>query len=212
MVRKGYIERQLEGLAQVLARLAGLPDLGEAAMRRRLSEACRELTGLDLGTLSTLSDATLLGCFASGDRTRRAANAAVAARLLEERARIEPTGGPALRRKALLLAAEAIALEPVLREGEFRTGFERLRRWVETTGNTPMVRAALAGADEALGRHAAAESAWIGLEDDGDATAKANRIAFYVRLLELPDDELANGGLPREEILEMLRDCEGTSG
>jgi hypothetical protein len=211
MVRKGYVERQLEGLALVLARIAGLPDPGVDASRRKLEEACRELTGLDLGTLASLSDATLLGCFAAGDRARRAGNAAVAARLLEERARLESGGAPGLRRKALLLAAEAVALEPALRTGAFREAFERLRGHSGGPGAPPIVRAALAQADEAVGRLAAAESAWMRLEDDGDPAAMANRLDFYVRALELPDSEIEAGGLSREEILEMLRHCEGTS-
>jgi len=211
MVRKGYVERQLEGLAQMLVRLAGLPDAGIEGTRRQLASACRELTGLDLDTLSSFADATLLSCFASGDRARRAANAAIASRLLEARARIDPARSAMLRSKALLLAAEGIRLEPSLRDGDFLEHFEALRGWVVAENRPAIVRGALACADEALGRFSAAESGWIDLEDDGDPEARENRIGLYLRLLELPNDSLIAGGLAREEILEMLHICEGTS-
>lgn len=209
MVRKGYIEQQIEGLAQAMARMLRLGGDGPEAIRRELGASCRELTGLELETLLSMSDETLLGLFAGGDRTRRAANAHVASRLLVERARLDRTVARPALRKALLLAAEGVVLEAALRAPEHRALFEQLRAALPDTDRTPMLRRQLARADEALGAFAKAEDAWYGMEDDRVDGAREERLAFYTRLLDLPDDEIEAGGLTREEIHSAQADATG---
>lgn len=200
MLRKGYIQQQLEGLALALSKLLGLGgDRGE--LLREIGLSCKELTGLEMDTLLGVSDATLLGLFSGGDKTRRAGNAFVAAQLLMEHARVERGAARGALRKALMLYAEALALEPSLRTPEHVARFERLRTGLPDADKPAMVRRQLARAQEALGHFARAEDEWYGLRDSGAEHAESDTRAFYVRLLALTDEEIEAGGLTREEIL-----------
>ena len=108
MLRKGYIQQQIEGLATALGTIFGI-ELDKSDVLKRLGSSCRNLTGLDLDTLLRLDDATLLGMFAGGDRTRTAGNAFVAAQFLLQRAKADPTQGRVARRKALLTLRDPIS-------------------------------------------------------------------------------------------------------
>jgi hypothetical protein len=86
LVRKGYLEQQIEGLAVAMARLLGLDALDRAGALGEIQLAARDLTGLNPDSLIALSDDSVLTMFTGGDRTRTAGNSYVMARLLMERA------------------------------------------------------------------------------------------------------------------------------
>lgn len=203
MLRKGYIQQQLEGLGQALGMLFGL-ELSQREVLQRLGTSCKNLTGLDLDTLLRLDDTTLLGLFSGGDRTRTAGNAFVAAQFLLQRAKADPTVARAARRKAFLLYSEALALEACLRTEDYRAELESLLAEVESTEASPPVLRQAARVHEALGALDRAENYHIYLQDAAAQGAKSDALAFYERLLTFPEDELAAGGLPREEILSAL--------
>jgi Family of unknown function (DUF6483) len=203
MLRKGFVQQQIEGLATALASVFGI-ELTKEDVVKRLGTSCKNLTGLDLDTLLKLDDATLLGMFAGGDRTRTAGNAFVAAQFLLQRAKAEPTLGRVARRKALLLYAEALALESSLRSKDYLAEFEALLSEVEVTDRTAHVLRQAARAMEALGHYARAENYHFHLQDSHVDNAADGAREFYRRLLELPDHELEAGGLPREEIQTAL--------
>jgi hypothetical protein len=61
MVRKSYIERQVEMLGQVLARILGMKERGDASGALEAVRAGgRQLAGMDLDTLARLSDEAVL--------------------------------------------------------------------------------------------------------------------------------------------------------
>lgn len=203
MLRKGFVQQQIEGLSQALAAIFGI-ELTKEDVLKKLGTSCKNLTGLDLDTLLRLDDATLLGMFSGGDRTRTAGNAFVAAQFLLQRAKADPTLARVARRKAVLLYAEALALESSLRSSEFVGEFESLLSEVEAADPTAHVLQQAARVREALGHYALAENYHFHLRDRATDHAVEAARAFYVRLLELPDAELEAGGLPRTEVLEAL--------
>ena len=205
MLRKGFVQQQIEGLAQALATIFGI-ELTKEDVVRKLGTSCKNLTGLDLDTLLKLDDASLLGMFSGGDRTRTAGNAFVAAQFLLQRAKAEPVQARVARRKALLLYAEALALESSLRSREFLAEFEALLTEVEATDRTAHILRQAARALEALGYYDRAENYHFHLQDSHVDNAADGAREFYERLLELPDHELEAGGLPRDEIQTALAD------
>ncbi len=207
MVRKGYVEQQIEGLARAIARMLALEDVGPEARLREIDRLCRAHTGFDLAYWCTR-----VGQRARGDRSvlgDDAVQTLAAARLMAEAAHIQPEKRQLWAARAILLAADAVGREPDWATGPAAPWFDMIRGSVDDAHRTPDLRAALAEWDEASGRLLAAESAWMALEDDGIPWASEQRSAFYGRLLERSDEELVSAGLPREEILEMLSFCEG---
>ncbi len=84
--RKGYVEQQIEMLAEVLARILTGKESGhyEAALAEA-ADACKRLTGLNLATLTMLPDETLLNLFRMGGGLDPA-RCVIAARLLDAQA------------------------------------------------------------------------------------------------------------------------------
>ena len=127
--RKGYIEQQIEMLAEVLARILTGKDSGryEAALAEA-ADACKKMTGLNLTTLTMLPDETLLNLFRMGgglDPTR----CVIAARLLAAQADVYETqnrtvAAQASLHKALVLLLEALRSEEGLRTASYHAQVE----------------------------------------------------------------------------------------
>ena len=152
MLRKGYLEQQIEGLAQAIARLMGLglDAADKDAALKEIALAGRDLAGLNLDTLLSLSDDSVLSMFTGGDRSRTAGNAYVCARLLAQRAERDPALARRARRKGLLLFAEALHLERTLHSPEILAEFGALLKSVPPADVTPLLAQRLALAAEAI--------------------------------------------------------------
>ena len=212
MVRKSYIERQVEMLGQVLARVLGLKERGDASGALDAVRAGgRQLAGMDLDTLARLSDEAVLSLLTSPQTgVLDAGKAVIAAALLDEQAQIRESQGEtnaarAARSKAAVLLSEALVQEKELR-APFRERFANLAAALATGGGpvTAGLLRHLARGHEALGDFGHAEDALIALRETGDSDAADAARAFYERLLTLPDAELVRGGLPRDEVQEGL--------
>jgi hypothetical protein len=207
--RKGYLERQIEGLAAVVAKLLRLKTDGDGANAlREIQAGCKNLTGLDIDTFATLPDHTILGLLTSNDELD-AGKAVVAAVLLAEQAEIHArrgSGAPAAlarRRKAFTLLAEALVARPELRrEPDLRARADDLVAHLGELSGAPLHR--LFRLREALGEYARAEDALFALREQKHPGIARDAGAFYRRLLELDDDALTAGGLPRDEVEDAL--------
>lgn len=135
MVRKGYLQQQIEALAAVVARLAGLKADAEnsvaADMETALSDArkgAREITGLDIDALVALPQATALHLLTTNGGHLDAGRAVVVAVLMAEQADLLAADGDNDHRDAIqvrrdlagILLSRALVQEPTLRTEEFK--------------------------------------------------------------------------------------------
>ena len=118
--RKGYVEQQIEMLAEVLARILTGKESGryEAALAEA-ADACKRMTGLNLATLTVLPDETLLNLFRMGGGLDPA-RCVIAVRLLAAQADVyeaqnRTAVAQASLHKALVLLLEAMRFEEALR-------------------------------------------------------------------------------------------------
>lgn len=211
MLRRGYVQQQIDALGLFLARLLRLRQESppDAALRELLAGA-RSLLGLDLDTVALLPEAMLPSLFHQVGQFD-AAGAATAGTLLAQQAEIFETGlhRPAdaapRRLRALALLAEALAHEPLLRTADFRARVADLEGRLADEPLSNTLRLRLAACHEACGEFARAEDQLYALEDAGDPHFERLAEAFYRRLLPLPDATLTAGSLPRAEVEEGLR-------
>lgn len=123
--RKGYVEQQIEMLAEVLARILTGQESGRyQAALAEAADACKRLTGLNLATLTMLPDETLLNLFRMGGGLDPA-RCVIAARLLDAQAGVyeaqnRTVAAQASLHKALVLLLEAMRLEESLRTEPYR--------------------------------------------------------------------------------------------
>jgi hypothetical protein len=142
MVRKGYVEQQLEGLALVLARLLALrqrPD-DAGSVLEEIHKGAKSLTGLDLAHLVELPEPMFLSLFQNGTVLDAGKAVIIGTLFMEEAEERERTGGDdgrnALRRaRAETLLGAALAQEPVLRTSETMTRLLALKRRQQASGN-----------------------------------------------------------------------------
>jgi hypothetical protein len=209
MMRKGYLNRQIEALAMTLARLMGLKENGEPGQyAAALRSASRELSGLDLEMVASLTDDSLLSLLTS-DGELDMARCVILAALLTRQGEIHEDEGrpaPALARykKSLTLLAEALSHEEALRTREFTTQADDLIARLSDQPLPPPLLHRLFRYHEAVGSFARAEDTLYSLREMDYPDIAEESASFYRRLLSLTDDELDTGGLPRDEVEEAL--------
>ena len=122
---KGYIEQQIEQLALVLARILTGKDSGlyQAALTEA-ADACKQMTGLNLATLTMLPDETLLNMMRMGGGLDTG-KCIIAATLLDAQAQIyeaqnRTVAAHANLHKALVLMLEALRVDESLRTEKYR--------------------------------------------------------------------------------------------
>jgi len=138
MLRRGYIERQVEALSEVLHRLFGLNRENDyEAVLQEIRASGRRLTGLDTAALNKLSDASLLAMLSTRD-TVDAGKALAGGVLLDEMAQLmheqgDIAGARAAWHRSLVLLAEALRQEEQLRTREWIDRADRVRRALTET-------------------------------------------------------------------------------
>ena len=204
--RNDYILREIEQLVQFIVRLFHLDVRQIEKLEGEVDRASREFTGLGFPTLEALPADQLLLLFKPGDRldvTKAFASAMLLSRAAETRMRLtgDPVNSPIQLVKALILFNECLAEpdERICRHArkEVEGFLPRLldRDWVSTD---------LARFYELTGQYGRAEDALFDVLEAAGDEAEEFAFAFYDRLLEKTDEELAGGNLPRTEILEAL--------
>ena len=129
--RKGYVEQQIEMLAEVLALIfTGLRSGQYEAALTEAADSCKRLTGLNLTTLTMLPDETLLNLFRMGGGLDPAL-CIIAARLLDAQASVyaaqnRTVAMQASLHKALVLLLEAMQAEESLRTEEYQSLVESI--------------------------------------------------------------------------------------
>ena len=210
MIRRDYIMRIVQEMAQVLARVIALKSRQEydQAMRE-IGAALRQLQDAPSDTLAEPSlDDWIALCHQHGPAVGGLMTAV--AQLLAEQGEIlsrQKQEKTAHRANTLALG---LTLDTLLSGETFVSAelLDRIDRLTDLSWNSLTdggVWRRLLEYYEARGRYAQAEDALFAWHATGDPASQPAGLAFFARLSALPDDELIHGNLPREEVEEGRR-------
>lgn len=212
MFQRDWLMRQIQSLAQVIATYVF--QLKQEKKHDEALQVLEELYGRinvpKSALLLNLSDAELLRLL-SANGVLNLEKTISTAILLKEEAEVYTSMGreaeDGYRRNVkslfLLLTAEEEDGEPP--SYEYREAISELYGRLRAYDFPLSLLAPLALHFERHGVYAFAEDVWFELADRG-ADCHSEGRQFFERLLEKSDSALAEGGLPRDEVLEGLRD------
>jgi tetratricopeptide (TPR) repeat protein len=218
MVRRDYILRMIEQLAQLLARTRG-----QIAGRKfdeadtELDKAFLELTGAGAEAIAKLSETELLAKL-----TLDAPTIVVREKTLVLTALLQEAGqlriaqgreeeGEACWLKALNLLLTLKFQDPDNEFPEFVPKIDLLRDQLREAALPLQTLAALWRYYEGIGAYARAEDSLASLLEDepNNAALQTEARAFYERLLRQSDSALESGNLPRAEVQAGLTELRG---
>jgi hypothetical protein len=199
--------RLIEQLGVALARiifLKGREEYDEA--EALISRTAQSLLGFDMALLRRLSDEGIIQLLRRPDLADVGAYLA-AAELLREQGQIDERRGAAdagydCDHKALSLYIECYLNAPEVWTDELTAKVSLLLARLRPYPLPPTVDRRLFRYHELQGDYGQAENVIFRLAEEGDPEAGAAGAAFYARLREQTDAELARGGLPRDEMEE----------
>ena len=210
MITRDYFLRMIHQLAHVLATVLNLSQLqryDDALEEVQLSS--RQLLGMDLRLLTTLSDTEFIRLLSLGDRFD-VEKCVVAAELLRLVGEVKELEGEEGVRFHCTTTSLSLFLELLIRESgvlpkEYHDEIELLIGKLSTYELPVGLQAKLFRYYEAIGQFDAAENVLFDVVQQ-DATFIVEGLKFYGRLLQRTDDELVRGNLPRDEVESSLRD------
>jgi hypothetical protein len=217
MTREDYIVRAIEQAARAVGRLmARLFQLKDAAViEEGLAEARREMGKL-LGRDGAVTDAftaseliAILRPIVSLDPARVGCIAVLLASQGTLCDRRDGAGaGDGHRAKALALLFEVKTVRGTFSTSEERTVFDELLASVDPADLPAESQERLLSYHESAGNYAAAEDLLFEMCEDDDLRPRAAAwgVAFFERMSARTDDDLARGGLSREDVEEGSRD------
>jgi hypothetical protein len=212
MYQRDYLMRQIEQAAKMLAAIIKLARGGRPKDALGLfDQVYKPLLGVSSRVVSTLTDEQLISLLTSGSvpDLRRVASVLDAVKAEGDVLRLSGEEAAASRyRRALSLAGHLAGRSADLLDPKLAAELVERTDGMVLSGQQ---RLALARVLESLGRYGDAEDAIFEAVDDlpheiGPVDAG---IAFYQRLLALPDGELEAGGLPRDEVKGSLAELLG---
>jgi tetratricopeptide (TPR) repeat protein len=208
MYQRDYLMRQIEQAAKMLAAIIKLARGGRPKDALGLfDQVYKPLLGVSGRVVSTLTDEQLISLLTSGSvpDLRRLTTVLDAVKTEGDVLRLSGDAEAAASRyrRAVSLAGHLAGRSTDLLDRELA---------VDVVGHTGDLvlsgqqRLALARVLESLERYADAEDAiFEAVEDLPDESGPVDAgIAFYQRLLALPDEQLEHGGLPRDEVKSSL--------
>lgn len=210
MITRDYFLRMIQQLAEVLARVLKLSEVkrfDEALEEIQLSS--KQLLGMDLRLLTTLSDSEFIRLLSVGDRFD-VEKCVVVAELLRLAGEVKSVEGDEAEQYHCTVTSLSLFLELLLRESEtlpkeYFDKIELLIGDVSVYDLTGELQQKLFRYYEAVGRYDAAENILFDLVEH-DRTFVAEGVRFYERLRAKRDEELEQGNLPRDEIEASMKD------
>lgn len=190
--QRDYILRMIEMIGELARRI--LDNAREEDARAELDEISRKASGMPLKMLKT-ADVSTLETLLSPEQRYLCAELLLIGAQVDARGQPDEAVNPA--------RAQALSLLATLQNPDYLPrACDRAHSVMEKMLDflAPAELAALAALFERGGRFAAAEDALWAAED------KTALAAFYQRLLAMDDAALCAGNLPREEILEAVRE------
>jgi Family of unknown function (DUF6483) len=208
VIERDYIMRMIAMLTAVITRIMGFKNQREYPQGyTELEKACRSLLGVDLGVVDACTEDQLVELFAR-DRELAPSRWYVLGVLLQERAELLRLSGKDSSESGLDLKSLRLLLESFLdpEAAPAPDHRDRLGRGIRLTRDQDLPRRTsecLARYYESVGEFAKAEDIHLELlEQDSKHEQEVRK--FYQRLLARPDQDLADGNLPRREIQEGL--------
>ena len=212
MFQRDYILRLVEQLRKTLGVVLTLKKakrFDEAELN--LTDAAKNLVGLDVETLLALPIDQILTLFSPGG-SLDAGKCIVVAELLYEHGEIKTLQGEEetayhARIRALSLLLDVSGQESLDRIPDAVCYLRRIEALIEALSAyppLPAVQKKLVFHHERQGQFADAEDVLFELVDAGHEDVIVAGIELYQRLLAKSDDELARGKLPREEVEDGL--------
>jgi hypothetical protein len=210
MIRNDYIMKMIAQLAKALAVVFKLKDTGRHDdAEREINDALQRITGMNSPLVNGLSCESLAATLRGGVELD-IGKTLVIAELLKEEGDIWHARGQeedAYKRyyKSLYLYMEALSDSDRPQLPDYLAKVDEVAERLEDYVLPYELRSRMLSYYEQQGAYAAAEDVLFDMleDDDTDAARTAGR-EFYSRMLELTDDELEAGELPRDEVMEGL--------
>ena len=212
MFQRDYILRLVEQLAKTLGAVLTLKKARRFDEAERvITEAARNLVGLDIETLLALPIDQIVTLFSPGG-SLDTGKCLVVAELLYEEGEVKDLQGDERtayisRTRALALLLEVSGREDLARIPDaeaYLRKIETLTRALATYAPAPDIQRRLIHHHERRGNFADAEDVLFDLIDAGHDEILVSGIKLYERLLAKSDEELERGKLPRSEVEEGL--------
>lgn len=210
MITEDYFLRIINQLAYVLASVLKLMKLREyEAALEEIQASAKQLLGMDIRLLTTLSDVECLRLLSLGDRFDLE-KCVVIAELLRSIGDVREAQGDEAERyhcyvTSLSLFLELLREEP---EGLPKEYHEKVAALLEKLSGLELptpVRVKLFQYYELVRRFDKAEDTLFEIVQEDESFVQEG-LKYYGRLLQRTDEELGRGNLPREEVEEGLRE------
>lgn len=212
MITRDYFLRMIHQLAQVLARVMRLSEIkryDEALEEVQLSS--KQLLGMDLRLLTTLSDEEFVRLLGLGERFD-VEKCVVASELLRLIGEVKEREGDEGERFHCYTTSLSLLLELLIRESGVlpKEYHEKIELLIGKTSSYELpvgLKVKLFRYYEAVGKFDAAENTLFEIvEQDPEFVGEGMR--FYGRLRTKSEEELGRGNLPRDEVEASVRDLE----
>jgi Family of unknown function (DUF6483) len=209
MIRRDYILRQIEQFVAMLAKIAGLTKNAQWQEASAVSAGeFQRLTGMDAAEVVRMSETELLARLIQGEPTHVVeAKAFMLATLLKTQGDLIAGEGRLGESreyylKGLHLLLDTFGRNEVTERPDFAPTVGAFLTGLREAPLPPPTVAMLMRHYEQTGEFAKAEDALFGMVDAGPDRIELLDFgaAFYRRLLELSDDALTAGNLPRPEV------------
>ncbi|GIQ61807.1 hypothetical protein PACILC2_03750 [Paenibacillus cisolokensis] len=212
MLQRDYLMRMIEQVASAIGQVMGL----RRQMRHQeallvIDELLDSRFRLNGRLIRSLSDEDIVGMMTTNGVMETENIQAIALLLKQESEIYEEMGDGAraypLQLKALQLFARLAAADAPKVLADSDAEAERLLLKLSDCELPAATKRLVMDWQESRGRYDQAENWLYELLVEGEA-GRDEAVAFYRRLLPLPDERLAAGGLPREEVEEGLAQAE----
>jgi tetratricopeptide (TPR) repeat protein len=209
MIREDYLIGWIKRFVHFLTEISGLLKTGQhQAARQRMDIVLRELLGLGADSMISLSEGEILARLIVGEPTVLVQEKClVLSAVLDQLGTVIAAQGRHEESQECYLKALHLALGVLLRDDqvalpEYAPKVEDLLQKLKATRLDPRTQATLMVYYEQSRQYAKAEDVLFALLDNEphNADLLAIGVAFYDRLLQRDEVELAGGDLPRPEV------------
>ena len=213
VITRDYFLRMIHQLAQALAKVLKLNQIEQYdEALEEIQRSSKQLVGMDLRLLTTLSDNEHIRLLSLGDRFE-VEKCVVAAELLRQIGDVKELQGNDAERYHCYSTSLSLFLELLFRESETlpKEYFDKIDVLISKLSAyelTPALLKKLFRFYGSVGRYDAAENTLFDLVGR-DAAFCTEGVRFYERLRTKSDEELERGNLPRGEVEAGLKELLG---